>query len=264
MQANDVSNLNDTIIPKSNQLTSDDLLGKSITITVTGVHRGDGEQPIAINYQNDAGRPYKPCKSMRKVLIFAWGDDGREWVGRSMTLYTDPEVKFGGVKVGGIRISQLSHIDRDIEVSLATTKGKKGVFNIKKMAAPKPAPVKSEPTALTDAQLAAIKKAEAALEIAAKAGMESLQTAWVAMKPALRKAISPTGCPEKYKQIATDADFAAATFHDIDDADAVDTLNTLAAEVESQPEPSTAEHIDTKTGEITTIAPDESGDDDLF
>jgi len=107
----DVANLRDTIVPKSDQLNAEQLIGKPMTITVTEVRRSvDGYQPLAIHYNGDQGRPYKPCKSMRKVLIFAWGDDGREWVGKSMTLYCDPNVKWGGVKVGGIRISHLSHV----------------------------------------------------------------------------------------------------------------------------------------------------------
>ena len=104
-----VASLKDTIVPKSDQLNAEQLLSGSMTITVTEVKRGSSdEQPVILHYQGDNGRPYKPCKTMRKVLIFAWGDDGREWVGKTMTLYCDPEVKFGGVKVGGIRISHLS------------------------------------------------------------------------------------------------------------------------------------------------------------
>jgi len=91
----EATNLKDTIVPKSDQLNAEQLLSTSMTITITGVSRGVGEQPVIINYKNDEGRPFKPCKTMRKVLIFAWGDDGREWVGKSMTLFCDPDVKFG-------------------------------------------------------------------------------------------------------------------------------------------------------------------------
>lgn len=130
----DISNLRDTIIPKSDQLNAEQLIGRQLTITVSGVTRGTSEeQPVTIHYENDGGRPYKPCKSMRKVLVFCWGDDGREWVGRSMTLYNDPDVKFGGVKVGGIRISHLSHIERDTALSLTATRGKKENHLIKRL-----------------------------------------------------------------------------------------------------------------------------------
>lgn len=132
----DISNLRDTIVPKSDQLNAEQLIGAPLTITVTDVRRGStDEQPITIHYDSDAGRPYKPCKSMRKVLVFAWGEDGRQWIGRSMTLFNNPEVMFGGVKVGGIRISHLSDIERDIALSLTKTRGKKEQFVIQKLAA---------------------------------------------------------------------------------------------------------------------------------
>lgn len=127
----DISNLSDTIIPKSDQLNAEQLLAGPITVRVSGVRRGSDDQPLIIDYDGDNGRPYKPCKSMRKVLIFAWGDDGRQWIGRAMTLYNNPEVKFGGVKVGGIRISHLSGIERDIVIALTATKGKKEQHIIK-------------------------------------------------------------------------------------------------------------------------------------
>jgi len=122
----DIENLRDTITPKSDQLNSDDLVNTMKVIRVTAVKRGSSkDQPICIEYHCMEGRPYKPCKSMRRVLIAAWGEDGREWAGRSMKLYTDPEVKFGGVRVGGIRISQLSHIEKEMKLMLTATRGKK-------------------------------------------------------------------------------------------------------------------------------------------
>ena len=77
--------------------------------------------------------PYKPCLSMRRVLIAAWGDDARVWVGRSLTLYCDPSVKFGGVALGGIRISHLSHIARDMSLMLTTTRAKRAAYSVKVM-----------------------------------------------------------------------------------------------------------------------------------
>lgn len=126
----DVSNLRSTIEPKSDQLNADDLIGTTKTITVTSVKSGTPDQPVTINYEGDNGRPYKPCKSMRRVLIHLWGDDGRQWAGQSMTLYCDPEVKFGGVKVGGIRISHMTGIDRSVDVALTVTRGKRSPYKI--------------------------------------------------------------------------------------------------------------------------------------
>lgn len=128
----DARDLRPTIVPKSDQLNSEQLLGGPLTVRVTGVTvTNSAEQPVTIHYEGDDGRPYKPCKTMRKVLILAWGHDGSEWTGRSMTLFHDPAVKFGGQSVGGIRISHVSHIERDIAVALTATKGKKTLHTIK-------------------------------------------------------------------------------------------------------------------------------------
>jgi hypothetical protein len=133
----DIADLRATIVPKSDQLNSEQLLGTTMTIRVTDVRVGGGdEQPVSIHYDNDGGRPFKPCKTMRKVLILAWGPDGRDWIGKFMTLYNDEAVRFGGTAVGGIRISHLSDIPRDIAVSLTATKGKKALHTIKTMQAP--------------------------------------------------------------------------------------------------------------------------------
>ena len=124
--SSDVTNLRDTIIAKSDQLNADDIVGGTITITVSAVKRGDSsEQPVVIHYNGDNGRPYKPCKTMRRVLIAGWGENGTAWVGRSMTLYNDPSVKFGGVAVGGIRISHMTDIGNGLRLMPNASKGKK-------------------------------------------------------------------------------------------------------------------------------------------
>lgn len=131
-----VEDLRPTIIPKSDQLNADQLVTGPMDITVTDVRLGTADQPVKVFYEGDGGRPFLPCKTMRRVLILAWGENGRNWVGRSMRLYHAPEVKFGGAAVGGIRISHLTDIPRDISVSLSEAKGKKAMHVIKPMRAP--------------------------------------------------------------------------------------------------------------------------------
>lgn len=137
----DIQDLRPTIIPKSDQLNAEQLLGGPMTVTVTDVRVSESaEQPVSVHYTGEDGRPYKPCKTMRKVLILAWGQDGRAWIGKSMTLYNDPSIRFGGATVGGVRISHMSDIERDIAVSLTATKGKKAMHTIKALKVPqKPA-----------------------------------------------------------------------------------------------------------------------------
>ncbi|MBK8200630.1 MAG: hypothetical protein IPK75_20025 [Acidobacteria bacterium] len=87
------------VIPKSDQLNADDLLSGPRTITITKVSgTGAADQPVAVHFEGDDGKPYKPCKSMRRVMIAGWGVDAAQYVGRSMTLYCDPKVVFGGMQ----------------------------------------------------------------------------------------------------------------------------------------------------------------------
>jgi hypothetical protein len=160
----DIQDLRSTIIPRSDQLNSEQLLGGPMIITVSEVRLGSGEeQPVSIFYDADPARPFKPCKTMRKVLILAWGPDGTQWVGKSMELYCDPSVKFGGEVVGGIRISRLSDIPRDIKVSLTATKGRKAMHEIRPLtASPELTKVLAAITAATNGE--SMKKARALAE----------------------------------------------------------------------------------------------------
>lgn len=195
---NEVSSLRDTIIPKSDQLNAEQLIGNPLTITVTAVRRSTSDdQPLAIHYKDDNGRPYKPCKSMRKVLIFAWGDDGNEWIGRSMTLYNNPDIKWGGVKVGGIRISHISHVQADLALSLTATKGKKEPVIIKKMVSAKTKQKKEQ--AIDTAPI------RADLVKAAEICTESLIAAWKSLSADARTAMGGK-CPDDLKTIAAASD----------------------------------------------------------
>jgi hypothetical protein len=115
--------LTKTITPKSDQLNADDLIAGSITITITGIKgTSDAQQPVSISYDGDNGKPYKPCKSMRRVLVNLWGADGAKYVGRKLTLYRDDSVVFGGIAVGGIRISHASDIAAAKTMALTASK----------------------------------------------------------------------------------------------------------------------------------------------
>lgn len=128
----DVTDIRPTIVPKSDQLNSEQLLSGSRIIVVTDVRGGSSkEQPLTVHYESEDGRPYKPGLTMRKVLAHAWGHDATQWIGKSMELYCDPNVRFGGEVVGGIRISRMSDINtKGIRVSLTASKGKKALHEI--------------------------------------------------------------------------------------------------------------------------------------
>lgn len=121
--------LADTIIPKSDQLNADDLIAGPITVTVEGVKRSTSpEQPIEIMIYGH--RPYRPNISMRRVIISIWGDHGKDWVGQSMTLYRKEDVKLAGVTVGGIRISHMTGIDKQRDLILTLSRGKREKYTV--------------------------------------------------------------------------------------------------------------------------------------
>ena len=128
-----INDLSDTIVAKSDQLNADDLVGMEKIITITGVSRGNADNPVVINYQGDDGRPFKPCKTVRRILIAAWGSDGNNWIGKQATLFCDPTVKYAGKEVGGIRIAALSDIAKPLNVKLSVTRGKKKEHIVKVM-----------------------------------------------------------------------------------------------------------------------------------
>jgi hypothetical protein len=223
--SNNVADLRDTIVPKSDQLNAEQLLGGPITVTVTDVRRGGGEeQPVVVHYEGEGGRPYKPCKSMRKILVFAWGPNGNDWIGRSMTLFNRPDVKFGGEEVGGIRISHLSHIPKDISVALTATRGRKEKTSIGRLA--------EGPTA---------EDSRARLNAAARGGMKSLAACWAAVPKAHKVALGwASGCPAELKVIAEEADARAS----------------LDGDAESQPQREADDFGDTSSADAPEIDPD--------
>jgi hypothetical protein len=146
--------LTDTIIPRSDQVNGDDLLTGPRTVTITDVRSGSAEQPVDIHLAEYPGRPFKPSKTVRRILVAAWGKDGDAYVGRRLVIYRDPDVKFGGQDVGGIRVSHMSHIDKPMKLALTVSKGKKAPYVIKPLADDAPAPSPKVPDYMADARAA--------------------------------------------------------------------------------------------------------------
>jgi len=117
--------VSETTAPKSDQQNAEDYIGGPRTVTVESVSKGSTEQPVEVHLVEFPGRPFKPSKTVRRILVAAWGKDSTPWAGRRMTLYCDPTIKFGGQEVGGIRVSHLSGIDRRLTLNLTVAKGKR-------------------------------------------------------------------------------------------------------------------------------------------
>ena len=205
-----VEDLRPTIVPKSDQLNAEQLLGGSMTITVTRVDVSNSpEQPVTVHYEGENGRPFKPCKTMRKLLVFAWGENGLHWAGRSMTLYCDPSVKFGGDEVGGIRISHVSDIDKGLKVSLTATRGKKTLYTVQRLEVDAGPALADVLQAIADAKNKAGMDAAKALAstLRREADIAAAQDAYRARAAALKAQAKPaTGTLEHYRsQIDTAA-----------------------------------------------------------
>jgi hypothetical protein len=130
---------------KSSQLNTDDLIAGPKTIAITKVSAGSAEQPVAVSFEGDSGKPWYPCKSMRRVLVAAWGADASQYVGRRVTLFRDPGVTYGGIQVGGIRVSHLSDLDGPLSIALTVTRQKRSPYKVQPLLASPPAPAKPAP-----------------------------------------------------------------------------------------------------------------------
>lgn len=128
----DISN---TLAPKSDQMDYEDLISGALTLTITEVRKGpSAEQPVEIATK-EFDRPWRPAKTVRRVLVACWGPDASAYVGRRIRLFGDPAVTWAGEAVGGIRLSHLSHIDGPVTVALTVRRGKRSPFTVQPLPA---------------------------------------------------------------------------------------------------------------------------------
>ena len=156
-----MNDMGKVVEPRSDQYNYDDFQAGALTFTIDGVRvRGGQEQPVEMTLAGTT-KFYRPCKSMCRVMIAAWGPDSSKYAGKSLTLYGDASIKWGGMAVGGIRISHMSHIDSAMTMALTATKGSRKPFTVRPLAvatpaatkpAPRPAPL-SEPAPPPPAQI---------------------------------------------------------------------------------------------------------------
>ena len=130
--------ITESLAANSQQQNADEYLAGPKTVTVSEVKKGSAEQPVDVHLVEFPGKPFKPAKSVRRVLAAAWGTDASQWAGRRLTIYCDPEVRYAGKAVGGLRVSHVSHIDKPVTVALTVTRGKREPFTVKPLAAPAP------------------------------------------------------------------------------------------------------------------------------
>ena len=195
------------IEPKSDQLTADDLLGGPRTITVTRVNANEGnaEQPVNVYFQDDDGRPFRPCRTMRRVIMAVWGKHTADYVGRSMTLFRDPKVKWGGMEVGGIRVSHMTGINEKKVLAVTMTRGAKKPYTV-------------QPLTVDNASDKAAEIADKIIATLAKAPSEAKLDEYLSGKPAKNISSLRTDRPELAERIdKAVADKRAEFVFDADD-----------------------------------------------
>lgn len=182
---------------KSNQLNADDLIGADRTVLITDVKATGEEQPVAIYYDGCAGKPFLPCKTVRRVLVACWGKDAKQYIGKSMTIYRDSEVVYGGVKVGGIRISAMSGLTAQRTIVVSENRKKKVSITIKPL-------VVEEKSATPEVDEVATAAALAIGQSVACDGTAALMDWWTGLTKAEKLAIKPH--MDSMKKVAAEVD----------------------------------------------------------
>lgn len=153
--------------PKSDQINADDLIAGPMTVTIDEISIDPrNEQPISITLAG-MKKVYRPCKSMARVMVQAWGADASKYAGRSMTLYRDPKVKWGGMEVGGIRISHMTGLDAPITMMLTQTQKQRAPYKVQPLQMQQQSATPVEP-----------ENALAICEAVARRGTEALRAWW--------------------------------------------------------------------------------------
>jgi len=120
----------DTLKGKPTQLNAEDLRSGPITVRIERVRPGADDQPVAI-YISGGHMPWKPCLTMRRLLRACTDTTkGSALVGRWVTLYCDPAVRYGKLKPGGVRMSHLSGLDSKVVKALQVSKDRFEEFTV--------------------------------------------------------------------------------------------------------------------------------------
>lgn len=127
--------LTESIAPKSDQLDAIDLISGPRTFTIERVTANNPDQPFNFHLR-DFPRVWRPGKSMRRVIVKAWGPSADNYVGKRVTLYCDETVRFGNDVTGGTRISHMSGIDKKLTIPLIVKRGKSAMYTVEPLPQP--------------------------------------------------------------------------------------------------------------------------------
>ena len=144
-----------TAEPRSDQWNGDDFASGPKTFSIGTVVDGKAEAKYDIELTDGGERVWRPPLTMLRILMATWGEETELWRGHRVTLFLDPEVMFGGDKVGGIRISHLSHLDKPLLTKVTKKRGRRENFTVQPLTEPAPNPAPKPTTEPTREQIAA-------------------------------------------------------------------------------------------------------------
>lgn len=194
-----MNDMSAVIIAKSDQINADDLVAGPMIVTIAAVKITPGtEQPVQMSLE-ETSKFFRPCKTVSRVMVSLWGADANQYVGRSLRLFRDPNVTWAGVKVGGIRVDQASHIDGERSLVVKESQKVSKVHKIKPLvmqkAEPEAPPIERARAAIENApDLDTLKRVWASKAMAPF--REELQPVLDAQKSALQSAGSVESEPE--------------------------------------------------------------------
>ena len=116
---------------KSDQLNAIDYAAGPGIVTITEARPGDADQQVWLSVAEHPGKYFKPSKTALRVIAKGWGTDANQYVGKRIEPYNDPEVMRAGQKVGGIRVSAMSHIEGPFKMRLPVSRGKSQEVTVK-------------------------------------------------------------------------------------------------------------------------------------
>lgn len=143
------------LVARSDQLNASDLTGAPVVATIKAVRKGDAQKPVVIDLEGMDGRPWKPSKGMLRVVAHAWGVESDAWIGRSVKLYCNPEVVYGGEAVGGIEVAAMSHIDGPFTAPVRLNRKQVKQHRVEVLAEPVTEPWQAQWQAISNALTAA-------------------------------------------------------------------------------------------------------------
>ena len=129
--------------PKTDQLNADHLAARSIIFRIERVKLHDRtDQPVEVfGVDVETGErllPWRPCKTMIRVLAGLYGDDDANLPGQTVELYRDPEAMYGGEKVGGIRIRAASGLTKPKAVVVTLNSKQRVPYRVEPLRLPEP------------------------------------------------------------------------------------------------------------------------------